>query len=213
MSFWDDQFSIEGYKYGTEPNEFLKLNAHRIKRHGRILVPGDGEGRNGVWLAEQGFDVVTVDSSSVGIRKTQALARTRGVHVSSIHSDLQDWDSSRELMRFDGIAVIFLHLPTEIREQIYMKLAKCLRPGGTLLIELFHPRQLGSPSGGPKDVEVLCSLEDLRRIFVTPPENRTTRNASIHFEEILGEEVETVLDEGPGHQGPAMVTRFIGERV
>ena len=213
MSFWDDQFSVEGYKYGTEPNDFLRLNMHRFKGHGRILLPGDGEGRNGVWLAEQGFDVVTVDSSSVGIKKTQALARTRGVHVSSIHSDLQYWDSSPESMSFDGIAIIYLHLPTEIREQIYMKLAECLRPRGTLLIELFHPKQLGRSSGGPKDLGMLCSLEDLRRIFVTAPENGTTRKASIHFEEILGEEVETVLDEGPGHQGPAMVTRFIGERV
>lgn len=213
MSFWDDQFSGDGYKYGTEPNEFLRLNADRFKQCGRILVPGDGEGRNGVWLAEQGFDVITVDSSSVGIRKTQALAKTRHVHVSSIKSDLLDWDSSVAIGKFDGVAIIYLHLPKEIREEIHLKIASCLKPDGILLIELFHPNQLGRPSGGPKDIEMLCSLEDLRRIFVTPHESRTAGNIAIRFEEISGEEVETVLDEGPGHQGPAMVTRFIGKRV
>lgn len=213
MSFWDDQFSGNSYKYGTEPNEFLRMNAERFKQSGIILVPGDGEGRNGVWLAEQGFDVITVDSSSVGIGKTQALAKTRDVHVSSIQSDLLDWDESVAIGKFDGVAIIYLHLPKEVREEIYLKIASCLRPDGILLIELFHPNQLGRPSGGPKDVEMLCTLADLREIFTCGSSDLPEEKTPLSFQEIFGEETETVLDEGPGHQGPAMVTRFIGKRV
>jgi 2-polyprenyl-3-methyl-5-hydroxy-6-metoxy-1,4-benzoquinol methylase len=202
-NFWDEQFSTEHFKYGTEPNAFLKEESHRFEFEGRILVPGDGEGRNGVWLAEQGFAVTTVDSSSVGIEKTKMLASSRGVDLSCINADLIEWDSSSFESSFDGVAIIYLHLPKEIRKVVYLKITDCLKPGGVLIIELFNPRQLGRPSGGPKDVSMLNTLDDLREIFVG-------KNLC---EEIFGAETETELDEGPGHQGPAMVTRFIGRRI
>jgi len=201
--FWDEQFSVEHYKYGTEPNAFLREEARRFEPKGRILVPGDGEGRNGVWLAEQGFDVTTIDSSSVGIEKAKLLASKRGVPLSCIQADLFEWDSSSFESTLDGVVIIYLHLPKEIRKQLYLKIAGCLKPGGILIVELFNPRQLGRPSGGPKDIDMLNTLEDLRDIFV----------GEKICEEIFGSELETELDEGPGHQGPAMVTRFISRRI
>ena len=92
MSFWDQQFSTAHYKYGTAPNAFLVSQAARVAAGSRVLVPGDGEGRNGVWLAEQGHDVTSIDSSAVGLEKTQSLARSRGVRITTAHADLVAWE-------------------------------------------------------------------------------------------------------------------------
>ncbi|MGD9587034.1 MAG: class I SAM-dependent methyltransferase, partial [Brachymonas sp.] len=92
-SFWDQNYSqAEGYKYGETPNAFLVQEAHRLARPGCVLVPGDGEGRNGVWLAEQGFEVHTLDGSGVGVAKARALAERRGVSLDALQVDLAEWE-------------------------------------------------------------------------------------------------------------------------
>lgn len=196
-TFWDQRYAVPGFKYGTDPNEFLRSREPGFLRAARVLVPGDGEGRNGVWLAQQGHTVVTVDSSAVGVGKARALAASRGVSIEALCADLADWQPSGG---FDALVVCFLHLPAPLRRAVLRRLAGALTVGGLVVVESFHPRQLGRPSGGPQQVELLQTLADLRADF-----------AGL-VDEVLGAEVETVLAEGEGHCGPACVTRFVGRR-
>lgn len=198
MSFWDQQFGADGYKYGTQPNAFLMAHAHRLKLGSDVLVPGDGEGRNGAWLAGQGHRVTAMDGSAVGLEKARALAETRGVNLQTVQADLADWTPAPGSA--DAVVLIFVHLPPAIRLATHRRLVQALRPGGLLLLEAFHPRQLPLRSGGPKDEAMLYTLAMLRQDFDG-------------LDECLGEEVETLLDEGPGHQGPAQVVRWIGRRL
>lgn len=197
MNFWDQQFSAEGYKYGTQPNAFLAAQAHRLAPGSDVLVPGDGEGRNGAWLAGQGHFVTAMDGSAVGLEKARALAASRGVHLQTVQADLADWTPAPGSA--DAVVLTFVHLPPAIRLAAHRRLMQALRPGGLLLLEAFHPRQLPLRSGGPKDEAMLYTLAMLRQDFDG-------------LDECLGEEVETLLDEGPGHQGPAQVIRWIGRR-
>jgi SAM-dependent methyltransferase len=185
MNFWDKQYSaVEGYKYGTRPNAFLMAEAHRLPGHARVLVPGDGEGRNGAWLASQGHEVLTVDISEVGVARARALAAELGVRVDTLVADLKAWTPPAGA--FDTVVLTYLHMPPAMRTAVHRQVAAALRPGGLLLLEAFHPRQLGRASGGPKEMELLYTLDDLRSDFAG------------------------ALDEGPGHQGLAAVTRYRG---
>lgn len=199
MTFWDQSFSAPGYKYGTEPNAFLKEQAFRLKPGSRVLVPGDGEGRNGVWLATQGHEVVSVDLSEVGLRKAQALAAKHGVALQFVQADLAAWAPDPE--EFDAIVLTFVHLPEAIRSQAHARLAAALQAGGWLILEAFHPKQLEFSSGGPKDLAMLYDLAKLRADL-----------AASGLQEELAWEGQTVLDEGPGHQGLARVTRYVARK-
>jgi SAM-dependent methyltransferase len=195
MNFWDRQYSaVEGYKYGTRPNAFLMAEAHRLPPRSRILVPGDGEGRNGVWLASQGHEVLTVDISEVGVARARALAAESGVRVDTLVADLKAWTPPAGA--FDAVVLMYLHMPAAMRTAVHRNVAAALRPGGLLLLEAFHPTQLGRTSGGPKEIDLLYALEDIRADFKEV------------LDEVSGEELEVLLDEGPGHQGMAMVTRY-----
>ena len=198
MNFWDEQFSAAGYKYGTAPNAFLQAQAGRLPARARILVPGDGEGRNSVWLATLGHEVLALDISTVGLGKARALAAERGVAIETQLADLADWEP--EPAGFDAVVLTFVHLPPALRESAHRRLARALRPGGWLILEAFHPSQLGRGSGGPKQVDLLYRRDDLRADF------------DGLIDEVLAEERECLLDEGPGHQGLAQVTRYLGRR-
>jgi SAM-dependent methyltransferase len=198
---WDRQYADEGYIFGTAPNVFLAAEAHRFTPRGRILVPGDGEGRNGVWLAEQGFIVTSVEASSVGVGKARALAAARGVHldIQNINLDIWDWP----LEAFDGIAAIFVHFEAHVRQSMHRRMLTALKPGGVLLLEAFTPkhienRKAGSRGGPPP--EMLYTTDLLRDDLA---------GGKI---ELLREE-EVMLDEGTRHQGRAQVVRLVARRA
>ena len=203
MTFWDQQYSQPDYKYGTTPNAFLRAQVAQLPAGGDVLVPGDGEGRNGVWLAEQGFHVTSVDSSTVGLAKSAALAAARHVALETIAADLTEWAPTPRSL--DGLVLVYVHFPPTRRPSIHRALLAGLRVGGVVILEAFHPSQIGRASGGPKDVSMLFTLELLRSDIADVPDAR--------FEEIVAWEGETVLDEGPGHHGAAMVTRLVARRV
>jgi len=192
---WDQKYGDDHYFYGTEPNVFLMQQADLIPAGGRVLVTGDGEGRNGVWLAEQGFLVTSVDYSTSGIKKASKLARQRQVTVDLAQADLTTWDWPEAT--FDAVVTVFLHFLPEDRRRVHAGINKALKPGGRLIVELFHPRQLDYCSGGPKNVDMLVTAEDLRADF-----------PNLQWEQL--EEVEVKLDEGLGHQGPGMVSHGVG---
>jgi hypothetical protein len=195
--FWDQRYGEPGYKYGTEPNAFLREQEVHWPRSARVLLPGDGEGRNGVWVARQGHRVETVDASKVGVEKSRALAAEHGVEVLSVHADLATWTSAHQ---FDVVGLCFLHLPPSLRIAVHRRLLERVLPGGWVVLEAFHPRQLGRTSGGPRDAALLYTLADVRADF------------SGGVEEVLGAEVEVTLAEGEGHRGPGVVTRFVARR-
>ena len=197
INFWDQQFAVEGYKYGTAPNAFLQREAHRLQPHAKVLVPGDGEGRNSVWLAQQGHQVTALDASAVGLQKARALAQARGVTVQTVLTDLADWQTDA---LFDAVVLTYVHLPPSLRPQAHRRIAEALRPGGVLVLEAFHPRQLGHTSGGPKQADMLYTLEMLHADFQGLLDVQSA------------EECATTLHEGPGHQGLAAVTRYVATR-
>jgi SAM-dependent methyltransferase len=199
MSFWDQQYAVPGFKYGLAPNAFLVSQVAALSAGGDVLVPGDGEGRNGVWLAEAGFRVTTVDSSNVAVGKARALAAARGVSLDAQVADLSEWTPPPH--GADALVLVYVHFPPAVRPAIHRRLLGALRPGGVLVLEAFHPSQLGRTSGGPKDVAMLYTLDALRADLAGAP--------GAPFEERLGWEGEVMLDEGPGHQGAARVTRLV----
>jgi SAM-dependent methyltransferase len=199
MNFWDQRFAEPGYKYGIEPNAFLVQQAARLAAPADVLVPGDGEGRNGVWLARQGHCVTAVDYSPVGLQKARELAATQGVTVTTVLADLGDWSPAPA--SFDAVVLVYTHLPGAIRRRAHQRLASGLRPGGWLFLEAFHPAQLAHSSGGPKDPDMLY----------------TPALLDIDFHGLLAPALtwdgEITLSEGPGHQGLAHVTRWVGRRT
>lgn len=199
MTSWDQSYDTPDYKYGMQPNAFLRAQAHRLAPASRVLLPGDGEGRNGVWLAAQGHEVLSVDGSAVGLAKARALAQQQGVPLQTELADLGQWQP--EPGRFDAVVLTYVHLPGALRTRVHRSLAAALRPGGWMILEAFHPRQLGYRSGGPKDADMLYTPDVLRGDF-----------ADLLREELAWDGV-APLDEGPGHQGLAHVVRWLAQSV
>lgn len=203
MNFWDQQFSAAGFKYGQQPNQFLREQVTRLAPQSQVLLPGDGEGRNSVWLAEQGFHSTAMDNSAVGLEKAMQLALQRDVNIGVIRADLAHWIP--EPASFDAIVLTYVHLPPDLRTVAHQRLAAALRPGGWFILESFHPRQLCYQSGGPKTEALLYSAAMIRAdlCHVALPD----------FEEVMAWEGKALLDEGSGHQGLAYLTRYIARRT
>lgn len=199
MPSWDEEFSKPGYRYGTEPNGFLVQMAGRLPPGARVIAAGDGEGRNGVWLATQGHRVLALDASEVGLAKARALAAERGVAIETATVDLSTYDPVPASA--DVVALIFVHMPPTVRRAAHRNLVRALKPGGLIILEAFHRDQLGRTSGGPKDISMLFDLALLAEDF--GPDIRV----------VHGFEGEIDLDEGRGHIGSGVVVRFIGVRV
>jgi SAM-dependent methyltransferase len=195
--FWDRRYSEPGYAYGTEPNAFLVSQRHRLRAGMRALAVGDGEGRNGVWLAAQGLEVLSVDASRVGLAKARALAEERGVRIRTEVADLASWTWPRAA--FDLVVSIFVHLDPRQRPLIHQAMVEALAPGGWLILEAFTPAQLGLRSGGPTAREWLYTAEQLRADFAGT-------------EIVLLEETSTDLAEGVYHRGRAAVVRLVAKR-
>lgn len=198
---WDRNYAGPDYIFGTAPNAFLASQAHRFASGGRILVPGDGEGRNGVWLSGQGFDVVSVEASTVGVEKARALALSRGVKPDIQLGNLEAW--AWPIAAFDGVASIFVHFMPYVRRALHRRMLNALKPGGILVLEAFTPKQAekraaGSRGGPP--TEMLYTEAMLRDDF-----------AGAIFEYI--EEADVALDEGSRHAGRASVVRLVLRRA
>lgn len=211
MNDWDLRFAGEAYRYGVEPNAFLQerlaaptsapiatLAASPLAQL-HVIAAGDGEGRNSVWLAQQGYRVTAVDLSAIGLAKARRLAAERGVEIETELADLATYAPPPGSA--DAVALIYAHMPPAVRVAAHRNLVRALKPGGLLILEAFHPTQLGRPSGGPGDPSMLYTLEMLRDDF------------GADLDIVHGWEGEIVLDEGPGHQGPGWVTRLEGVRA
>lgn len=195
--FWNAMYDRDDYRYGTDPNAWLVECAPRLKPCGRVLVPGDGEGRNGVWLAEQGFDVVTIDASDRGPEKARRLAEARGVSP-DIRRGLFPADLDGAGL-FDAVVLCYIHAPGEARARLHRACLDHLAPGGALVLEGFTPDQIGRTSGGPQTVDRLLTPALLREDF-----------GALDVEVLREEEVR--LTEGEGHSGLGAVVRLLAFR-
>ncbi len=197
-AMWDERYRPPSYAYGVEPNAFLAAQSNRLRPGMRAFVPGDGEGRNGVWLAGRGLDVDTLDLSAFGVAKARALAAARCVSVNAIQADALTWDWPEA--RYDLIALIYLHLVEPERRIVHAKALKALKPDGLIVLEAFRPEQLGRHAagtrGGPRDAALLYSVDALRQDFAAG-------------EILLLEAAEARVDEGHLHAGESAVVRAV----
>lgn len=195
---WQTRFSVDHYVFGTEPNTFVTRNAGRIKPGGKVLSVADGEGRNGVWLAGQGFEVTSQDFSPRAQQKARALAAERGVTLTFELSDIRkrNWEEGA----YDGVVGIFFQfLYPEARAAVFEAMSRAVRPGGVLLIEGYGPKQLDYATGGPKDLAQLYTPELLRDAFG-------------HFSELEVTAYDAEIEEGPGHSGMSALVDLVGRR-
>jgi SAM-dependent methyltransferase len=199
--FWDARYAGADYAYGERPNAFLESLASLFKTGERALVPGDGEGRNGVFLAERGLRVETLDLSPLGVAKAQALAARRGVALDARVADVLAWDWP--VAAYDGIVLLYLHFAEAERRVLHARAVAALKPGGRLVLEAFTPAQLQRQSegarGGPREAALLYAPDDLRADF-----------AALDIERL--EEAEEDMDSGALHVGRGAVVRLIARK-
>ncbi len=196
--FWDSRYDEEGFAYGTSPNTFLTSFADSFKSGQHVLVIGDGEGRNGVWLAQQGCSVVSVDSSKIGVEKAKKLAAEKGVEIEAVCADLTEWDWPES--HFDFVVIIYVHFPPEIRALLHDKVISCIKPNGQLIMESFTPEQLNYSSGGPPVLEMLYTAEMMKSDFKL-----------LEIQQL--EECITELNEGKYHCGEGAVVRLVAKKA
>lgn len=161
---WQARYNVPDYIFGTAPNAFLKSQAHLLRKGQKVLSIADGEGRNGVFMAEQGCDVLAVDFSSVGQDKARKLAAERGVTLRFEQADVIEWTYPPET--FDVVAAIFFQFATPPeREKIFAGIKRTLKIGGLLLLEGYTPKQLDYKTGGPSKIENLYTRDLLEKSF------------------------------------------------
>lgn len=195
-AMWDERYGRPGFAYGDRPNDFLVEVAPRIPA-GPVLCLADGEGRNGVWLAERGHAVTAVDLSPVGLAKAQDLARARGVTLETVVADLADYDLGEA--RWAGIVSVWCHLPSALRRAVHAAAVRALRPGGVFVLEAYTPAQIALGTGGPKDPDMLPTAADLTREL-----------AGLDLEVLVERERE--IREGALHEGRSAVVQLLAVR-
>jgi cyclopropane fatty-acyl-phospholipid synthase-like methyltransferase len=195
---WQQRFSAPGYHFGTEPNAFLKSQAHRLKKGERALAIADGEGRNGVFLAEQGLDVLSVDFSPLAQDKARKLAAERGVELRIERADIIDWHWPADA--FDVVAAIFFQFATPPeRDKIFAGIKRSLKPGGLLLMQGYGLKQLEYKTGGPPFADRLYTREILEAAFGD-------------FASLDINEHDSVIQEGAGHGGMSALIDLVGRK-
>jgi SAM-dependent methyltransferase len=192
--FWNERYAVKEYVYGTDPNEFLKGHLEKLSP-GRILFPAEGEGRNAVFAAQRGWEVFAFDSSSEARVKAKNLASEKEVSIKYQVESLEHVHYPPE--EFDCIALIFAHFQPDKRKSYHQKLLTFLKPKGTIILVGFSKNQIKNNSGGPRNIEMLFSEEELKSDFQS-------------LSELKIQELETELDEGTFHLGNASVIHMIG---
>ncbi|MDA8129820.1 MAG: methyltransferase domain-containing protein, partial [Betaproteobacteria bacterium] len=163
-NFWDERYATDDYIFGTAPNQFLESQAALVKPGMRALAVADGEGRNGVWLAERGAQVHAVDFSAAALDKARRLAAARGVTLTFEQADLLNWDWPEAA--YDLVAAIFIQFaPPPERDRLITGIRRCLKPGGLLVLQGYTPKQVEFGTGGPPSAANMYTSELLRDWF------------------------------------------------
>jgi cyclopropane fatty-acyl-phospholipid synthase-like methyltransferase len=194
--FWNERYGQSEYIYGKAPNNFF---VHQIGQHkkGKILLPAEGEGRNAVYAAVKGWDVTAFDYSKEGQKKALKLA---GEYEVALDYQLKTADEFSTAEKYDAIALIFAHFAGEERNMLFQKLENCLSSKGLVIMEVFSKNQLGRSSGGPKNLDLLYSKDEIKKLF-----------PNVDF--MILEETKVLLEEGSHHQGESIVIRAVDTKI
>jgi len=195
---WQGRYSAPGYLFGTAPNAFLAAQAHLLPKQGTALAIADGEGRNGVFLAERGLDVTSVDFSPEGQAKARILARERGVALDVVQADMTRWDWQPEA--FDVVAAIFVQFADPAQRAVMFDgIKRTLKPGGLLLLEGYGLKQLEYATGGPRHRDHLYTSDLLEEAFGD-------------FASLDIREHDSLIKEGEHHVGMSALVDLVGRK-
>ena len=194
--FWNNKFSNTDYFYGIKANEFLASKKELFNKHNKLLCLGEGEGRNAIFFAKNGFEVTAIDASDLGLEKLQKRATEEKLNIKTVCIDLNYWEAKE---KYDVIVASYLHMSKNEREGLFKNIENSLNINGYFVAEFFSTKQIKYSSGGPKDLDLLYTIEDFEKYF-----NSCKKEIR---EEIV------VLDEGVGHQGEASVIRVVIQKV
>lgn len=193
--FWNHRYTMPGWAYGTEPNDFLREVAPLLESP--VLCLGEGEGRNAVFLAQRGLEVTAIDLSPKALEKAQRLATERGVRLTTQEADLADFELGQD--QWGAVISIWCHLPPWLRARVHQSVTKALKPGGRFVLEAYTPAQLAFDTGGPKSLELLFEPEALRADL-----------SGLELERF--EAKQRVVQEGDWHRGPSAVVQVLARR-
>lgn len=196
QELWNKKFSKEEYLYGKEANKFLSSCYNNFAKSQRVLCVGEGEGRNAVFLAKKGYEVAAIDASDIGLEKLKKLAKEENTQVDTKCVDLNDWSPSK---KYGACVISFLHLSKDEKLSIFPKIEASLKHQAFFIIEVFSKDQINFTSGGPKDTDLLYSIEDIKE---------SLQHCIFH----KLEQVVVNLEEGSGHNGKASVIRVIAQK-
>ncbi|GAB3199603.1 2-polyprenyl-3-methyl-5-hydroxy-6-metoxy-1,4-benzoquinol methylase [Pontibacter aydingkolensis] len=197
QNFWNERYGKQEMIYGSEPNDFFREQLSKLTP-GKLLLPAEGEGRNAVYAAQQRWDVLAFDYSDAGRAKAMQLAAQKGVNINYEVADAQTFSATPESL--DAVALIYAHMPPTARTTLHQNIMTWLKPGGKLIVEAFHLKQLeGYPSGGPKNEDMLYTAATLIEDF-----------KGMQVEYVKEEEIE--LAEGTYHLGKGYVTRLVASK-
>jgi SAM-dependent methyltransferase len=196
---WDVKFNREEYLYGKFPNSFISERSKEFTERSRVICYGEGEGRNAIFLAKNGFEVTALDPSSVGLEKAKKLADANSVKIETVEAFVEDF---RVENYFDYAVSSFMHVPTILRERVFNQILKSLKVDGVFTGEFFSKNQLKYSSGGPKDLDLLYSQREMKKLL----------NSLENCELLECNEVERELNEGVGHIGEASLLQVVFKR-
>ena len=197
LATWNARFDREDFLFGEEPNAFLRAQAHRLRPAGSVLCVADGEGRNSVWLAEQGFAVTAFDFAPNGVAKARRLAQRRGVSVNYRIADIYDWPWDT---RYDAVVAVFIQfLPPERRDEVFARMKSAVEPGGWFLLEGYRPEQVDYGTGGPPRREHMYTRAWLEQQFSD-------------WDVLLLSSYDAVIREGQAHNGMSALIDLVAQR-
>ena len=193
---WNERYRQSDFYYGVEPNDFLRLCEPHIKRQGRVLSFGEGEGRNALYLAKHGHSITCIDGSQVAKEKCLSLCKDYKQYIDYKVIDLNDFETED---MYDAIISIWCHVPSQLRKKLFELSSRKLRPGGFLIFEAYRPDQLEYTSGGPKDLDMLCSLENISPLL-------------FDLQPVLFQETTRWIEEGKGHYGKSATVQLFAKK-
>lgn len=194
--FWNDKFNQTDFFYGTTANQFLVAQRPLLTQHKTLLCLGEGEGRNAIFFAQQGFQVSAVDISDIGLNKLSRWAEKEHLNIRTLCFDVNHWQLNES---FDVIVTTYLHIHKQYRKSLFYQIEQSLNKNAYFIAEFFSQDQLNYHSGGPKDIDLLYTVEEFEQYFH-------------HCEKNMSQEI-VELNEGTGHQGKASVIRIIAKKI
>ncbi|MDO4640952.1 MAG: class I SAM-dependent methyltransferase [Neisseria sp.] len=197
MYKWDERYATEEFIFGTEPNVLLREVLHHLPKHGRALDVATGEGRNGVFLAEQGLETTGIDLSEIGLQKARRLAQIKGVPFKAEQHDIAEYPFIPA--HYAVICSIFCHFIEPLRTQICQRIVTALEPGGMFVGVFYHPEQIALGTGGPSNPAMLGTLEEMKSAF----------NG---LEWLIAEYIRLDQTEGSRHRGESALIRLLGRK-